>query len=106
MRITMGDIFPAVYIDRLKEAIEHLLGEIKRLRIENGGVIFPGSQAATEQSTYANSGAVTSASLIAEPLIELGADHLSVFKKILLEPVEVTATWTCVRSMMESCGLA
>ncbi len=39
-------------------------------------------------------------------LVELGADHLSAFSKILDEPIEVIASWTCIRSMMESCAIA
>ena len=102
----MADKFPAEYVDGLKAGIGHLLDEAKRLTDENGGGFKPASQAQTEHSTYAKPESVYSASAIAVPLIEMGADHLSVFRKILIEPVEVSATWTCVRSMLESCALA
>ena len=85
----MADIFPAEYVDRLKAGIGHLLDEAKRLTGENGGGFKPASQAHTEHSTYAKPESVYSASAIAVPLIEMAADHLSVFRKILIERVEV-----------------
>jgi hypothetical protein len=104
--LTVPEFFHAEYIDRLRGAIKHLLDEARHLTAENGGGFKPGSQAETEHSTYVKPDTVYGASAIGVTLIEMGADHLSVFSKILVEPVEVTATLTCVRSMMETCGLA
>lgn len=102
----MADMFPVEYVDRLKAGIGRFLDQATRLTDESGGGFKPGSQAETEHSTYAKPELVYSASSIAVPLIEMGADHLSVFRKILIEPVEVSATWTYVRSMLESCAVA
>lgn len=102
----MADMFPAEYVDWLKDGIEQLLNEVKRVNIANVDGFKPGSQAETEHSTYANPDSIYNAAAIAGPLIDVGADHLSVFRKILIEPVEVSVTWTCVRSMLESCALA
>jgi hypothetical protein len=65
-----------------------------------------GSQAAIEKTTFADPENIESAWSIGSQLLVFNADHLSAFVKIVTEPVEVSACWTCVRSMLESCALA
>lgn len=102
----MPDRIPAAYLGVLREAIAHLGTEAKRLTAVADGRPTPSSMAAQERSSFQKPTSIDNASSIAVPLIELGAEHLSVFNKILVEPVEVIASWTCVRSMLESCALA
>ncbi len=49
---------------------------------------------------------IITACSIATQLIEYSGEHLTTFVKILTEPIEPLATWTCVRSMLESCALS
>jgi hypothetical protein len=59
-----------------------------------------------EQSAYARPESIVTAWSIASLLLEVGAEHVSAFVKTITEPVEAIASWTCVRSMLESCALA
>lgn len=72
---------------------------------EYSGLPATGSQAVTELSTYGRPESLVTAHSIGTQLIEFGAEHLTAFVKIVTEPVEVIACWTCVRSMLESCSL-
>jgi hypothetical protein len=59
-----------------------------------------------QHASYPKLDAIFNGIAIAGQLIESGSDHLSAFAKILVEPIEITAAWTCIRSMLESCALA
>jgi hypothetical protein len=98
--------FDAVYVAKLREALTTFLGETQESLAAHGEHPAKESIAATERSTYCKPGSVVNAWCLAQQLIELGADHVSAFAKLLQEPVEVNAVWTCVRSMLESCGIA
>ncbi len=98
--------FDARYVVKLREAVTSFLADTSAYLRVQGWNPAAGSQASTERQTYVNPGSIVNAWCLAQQLIELGADHLSALSKLLADPVETNAVWTCVRSMLESCGLA
>ncbi len=102
----MPDSLSPQYIFKLRESLAYLHEETARLIAVEGNAYNPTSQAASEHASYPKPDSVFNAMCIGGQLIESSADHLSVFAKILVEPIEMIASWTCIRSMLESCALA
>lgn len=80
----------------IRDAIAYLHDETARLIAVERGLYVKASQADKEHSTYASPDAVFNAIGIAGQLIEAGDEHLSVFSKSLVQPIEITACWTCI----------
>ncbi len=102
----MADRLGPEYVIAIRGALKYLHDEIAHLIEAEGNKYAAGSQAANEHSIYAEPDAVFNAMALAGQLIESADDHLSVISKILVEPIEIIASWTCIRSMLESCALA
>lgn len=102
----MADRLGPEYVETIRDAITYLHVETARLIAVERGIYVKGSQADAEHSSYASPDAIFNAIGIAGQLIEAGDEHLSVFAKILVQPIEITAAWTCIRSMLESSALA
>lgn len=98
--------FDARYVANLRDAITSFLTDASAYLEAQGWNPAAGSQASAERQNYVKPGSIVNAWCLAQQLIELGADHLSALAKLLADPVEINAVWTCVRSMLESCGLA
>lgn len=94
------------YIGVIRDTLTMFHEEAGRFIQDHDSLPVAGSQALTEQSTYARPDSIVSACAIASQLIEYGGDHVTAFVKLITEPVEVIACWTCVRSMLEPCALA
>ena len=67
---------------------------------------LPTSQATQELNTFENSESLITAYSQGSILIEVAADQLMAFTRVLVEPVQTIAPWTCVRSVTEACALA
>jgi len=102
----MADRLGPEYVTTIRDAIAYLHEETARLIVAERGMYAKNSQADKEHSTCASPDAIFIAIGIAGQLVETGDEHLSVFAKILVQPIEITAAWTCIRSMLESCALA
>lgn len=98
--------FPPGYIATIREALTTFHTEAGKFAQANGCVPAAGSHAATEQTSCARPESIVTAMSLGVQLIEFGAEHLTAFVKIITDPVEVIACWTCVRSMLESCSLS
>lgn len=102
----MADKLKPEYIAKLRETLETFHSAIARLIAAEKNAYKAGSQAALEHASHEKPDLIYDAIGIGCQLIESGADHLSAFAKILAEPIEIIASWTCIRSMLESCAIA
>lgn len=64
-----------------------------------------GSLAIKEHAGYSEPRAIQAAWSIANLLIDYAANHVDAFMKIAREPINIEASWTCIRSMLESCSI-
>lgn len=94
------------YIVQMRDSLTYFHEEVQRIADKQGLNPTTGSHAYIEHSTFSNPESIVSAWSIGNLLIEVGAEHLTGFVKLTTEPVEAIASWTCVRSMLESCALA
>ena len=94
------------YVGAIREALTMFHDRASSLIQEHGSLPKAGSQALTEEATYSRPDSIVSACEIGNQLIEYGGEHVTAFVKLITEPVEAIACWTCVRSMLEACALA
>jgi hypothetical protein len=94
------------YLETLREALTHLCNESAGLTMSHGGEPSEDSQLANELASFADPELIYHACYLGTTLIDFGGEHISAFVKLLAEPIEILASWTCVRSMLESCSLA
>lgn len=94
------------YITCLRDAITELYDGTADLCTITGDQPAPDSLADKEIRESPRPESIISARAMAIQLIEYSGDHLAAFAKILTEPTGSLATWTCVRSMLESCALS
>jgi hypothetical protein len=94
------------YITSLRGAITELYDGTADLYAIHGDQPTPDSLADKEIRESPRPESIITACSIATQLIEYSGEHLAAFVKILTEPIEPLATWTCVRSMLESCALS
>lgn len=97
---------PPDYTAQMRLAFDQFHEEVGKVIGSYGGLAVKGSQLATEMSSFSRPELVDCARAIGSERIEFGADHMSALKKLLDEPIEMIAAFTCVRSMLESCSLA
>lgn len=100
----MSNLHPGI-IETLHKSLTILDNGCRDFINENDGP-KSGSQAEREMSQTHRSESIVTAVSISYLLIEYNGEHLSAFLKILREPIEHFAAWTCVRSMLESSALA
>lgn len=94
------------YVVQMRKGLSQFHTEAAQFILSNGSKPLPGSQALTEQAAYPRSESILSAYSVGTMLIGYGGEHLTAFVKTITEPVELIASYTCVRSMLESCSLA
>ena len=94
------------YLVEMRDALTMFCNEAGKFIQSYGNLPLAGSQAENEKATFARPQSIVSAWTFGTELIEFGREHVSAFVKIVTEPVEVIACWTCVRSMLESCALS
>jgi len=94
------------YITELKEGLSSFLDESSVFMRLYDCHPVPNSQALKENSEIAPCESIMSVCAASHQLIEMAADHVSLFVKSLLEPIETLGCFTCGRSMLEACSLA
>lgn len=98
--------FDESYITSLRGAITALYDGTAELYATHGDQPAPDSLADKDVRESARSESILTVRAMAGLLIEYSGEHLTTFVKILTEPIEPLAAWTCVRSMLESCALS
>jgi len=58
-----------------------------------------------EHQTFARPASIISACSMSLMFLEYADEHLSLFGKALVEPIEIFASFTCIRSMLEACSI-
>jgi hypothetical protein len=91
---------------RLREAIALLLDNLSVFVNDQGIVPAVSSPARAEQAQFPHPPSVLTVCSQVNQLVEVAADHLSLFGKALAEPLETIAPWTCIRALLESSALA
>jgi hypothetical protein len=86
--------------------IRELHDDVGRFLAEHGRKPTPDSQVAAELRSYERPKSLLDAYSQGTMLVEVAGDHMMAFAKTATEPVQTTAPWTCVRSLIESCALA
>jgi hypothetical protein len=66
---------------------------------------LPNSRADLELNNFSRPKSLTTAYSQGEILIEVAADHLMAITKLLNEPAQTIAPWSCMRALIESCAL-
>ena len=99
-------LFGPEQIPVVREALMLLYRVIPSLRGEIGGRPVPGSPYANELSLSRRKESLDTARSISLMLIESGGEHMTAFVKMLTEPMEPIACWTCIRDMLEPCARA
>jgi len=101
--------FDTVTVDdalKMMRTTSRLHDEVGQFLEQSGHRPRPGSQAATELSSFQRPGLVETAFSQGGILIEVAADQLMAFVRTVTEPVQTIAPWTCVRALIESSALA
>jgi hypothetical protein len=65
-----------------------------------------GSTVAQELATSCRPESIATALSFSDLAIEFACDHLSTYNKIIAEPIETLACFTCIRSMLETTAIA
>ncbi len=93
-------------VARLREALSLLHREIEVFTNSQGIVPAPGSQADDEVVSFAEPEAVHTVHSQAAILIEVAAEQLTAFVKMITPPFETIAPWACSRGLLEATALA
>jgi hypothetical protein len=96
----------AQYVADLREALTKLYDDTAAFIKSNESMPTATSQAATEHATYCRPESIVTAHALGTQLLEYGGDHLTAFVKLITNESDVIATWTCVRSMLESSAIS
>ena len=94
------------FVTRLRTSLTRFHEEAATFMQSQENEPVAGSVAATERATYPRADSPLTVAAIASILIELVGEHVTAFVKMITEPVEPIACWTCVRSMLESSSIA
>jgi hypothetical protein len=92
--------------DQLRGALEALLQETSRIVCENGITPKGGSPAASDQDAFVSLEAARGIPSQVAQLVEVAGDHISAFAKLIAPPIEVIATWTAMRALLEAAARA
>ncbi len=99
------DAIDAKLIAGFRQGLEILTTEVADFIRSQDRDPLPGSQATRELLAFPHEDALSVSWSSAFILIELGAEHVSVFLKTLKAPIENIACCTCIRSMLEACSI-
>lgn len=91
---------------QITRALYYLHEESGRFLSECGCQPSETSTAVTELSVFQEPELVKTVYAQGNVLIEVAADHLMAFTRTIMEPVQTTAPWTCVRAIIEAGALA
>lgn len=94
---------------KMIEAVRFLHDETGRfVNTLDGDGVLPqeGSRAASEQAEVGGLASMTDIFIQGHFLMEGAADQMIALTRMLVEPVQTIAPWTCVRTLLESCALA
>jgi len=91
---------------KMIQAITVLLNESGAFMDKNKNKYLLHSQAKKEVTAFKNSESVETAFSQGNILIEFTGDHLDALTKLLSEPVNSIATWTCTRTILESSAIS
>lgn len=91
---------------RMVQVLRDLHDETGAFSDEYGAKPDLNSLARQELSTFQDGELVKTAYAQGSLLIEVAADYLMAFTRIVKEPVQTIAPWTCVRGLIESCAFA
>lgn len=87
------------------DALAHLCGESGKFLDTYACQPVDGSLAKAEHAAYGEPRAIQAAWSIANLLLQYAADHVNAFVKLADVPANAQASWTCIRSMLESCSI-
>ncbi len=102
----VGELMHQDNLDELRDGLSKVLERFTELTALSECAPACSSMAAAEAVDPLTAGHVASIWTIGVMQIEHAADHVSLFLKTLQEPVEIIATLTCVRSMLEAGSIA
>lgn len=94
------------FVLTLRTALARLHNEAAAFLQGQGGDPAAGSQAAAERATFPRPESLYTVAAVGTMLVESVGEHVSALVKLMTEPVEPIACWTCVRSMLESAAIA
>ena len=94
------------YLTKLREGLTMLRDQSAQIIQRYEGRPVAGSRAENELAESRRPESIETAWSLGTLLLVAGADHISALTKTLVEPVEATVCWTCVRSMLEPCALS
>jgi hypothetical protein len=89
------------YVRDIQPAIASLLERSARLMEANHDEPPSGSPLALDLASASRSESIATAVTFGDLALEYAADHLSAFARLLSEPIETLACFTCIRSMLE-----
>jgi hypothetical protein len=92
---------PPSHVPGLKSAIESLLGRSAALMAASAGPPPSDCPLALDLASASRPESIATVVSFGDLALEYGADHLSAFAKLLSEPIEPLACFTCIRSMLE-----
>lgn len=97
---------PDSHVQHVRSAIGMLLERLSTYLQACPAEPVAGSTAARELATSCRPESITTALAFSDLAIEFASDHLSSYVKLISEPIETLACFTCVRSMLETIAIA
>ena len=94
------------YLATMRDALTVFGNEIRNYLSDQGIEPAKSSLAATEQTAFDRPESLVTARSQATFLFESGGEHMGAFVKTITEPLEIIASFTCIRCILESCAFA
>ncbi len=94
------------HVEKMRQAVVALHDEVAPFLDDSGTDPAAGSIAAKEQADASRTAQLTNAYIQGHFLLESAADHVSALTRLLVEPVETLAPWTCLRGSLEAAALS
>jgi hypothetical protein len=98
--------FTVEQITNMVNSVALLLDSVRAYINENSNEPTPESRASAELLEFVRPELVNAAYSQANVLIEVAADHLQTFDRVLKEPVQTISPWNCVRAVLETSAIA
>ena len=98
-------VIPPAYIATMRSTIDTLIDRTGNLLKSQPNDATVGSAAMNDIATSARPESILTAISIGDIALEHSADHLSAFNKLVDEPIETLACFTCIRSMLETAAI-
>ena len=97
---------PASHVQLVRSAIGMLLERLETYLQACPTEPVKGSTVAQELATSCRRESIATALSFGDLAVEFAGDHLSSYNKIISEPIETLACFTCIRSMLETTAIA